>query len=312
MNTERYFYTIIIPHYNIPKLLRRCLSSIPKRDDLQIIVVDDKSSDGNIQRLKALETEYSYVTFIYSETNGGGGKARNLGLEHAVGKYVLFADGDDFFNYCIIDILDEYKNQDWDAVYFNANHIDTETYLSTKRSTTLQRALRMYAKDGSLDAFRFAFGEPWCKLVKREIIEENGIRFDELPIHNDTKFSYLTGFHAQQVKFDNRALYCLADRSGSVSKKPNDEKLIIRMRVFAEKNRFLLDHGVSYYDVLMTSPLWIFLVRGDKDNFRRCFSIAKEYGFSNAFVFRKLARKFCSTISRDIKKSVKCVFHIPR
>jgi glycosyltransferase involved in cell wall biosynthesis len=294
-------YTIIIPHYNIPQLLRRCLASIPKREDLQVIVVDDKSNEENIQKLKRLEHEYCHVEFIYSKINGGGGKARNIGLKYAEGKYVLFADADDFFNYCINDILDEYTKQDWDAVYFNANHIDTETYLNTNRSTTLQQALHMYYKDGSLDPFRYIFGEPWCKMVKRDIIERNYIRFDEIPIHNDTKYSYLTGYFANNVWFDNRALYCLADRLGSVSKELSDEKLAIRTKVFAEKNLFLKEKCIPYFDNLMLSPFSIYLKRRDFNKFRICLGIVKIYGYDKGFIIKKLIKRIIMSKLRCFK-----------
>lgn len=303
-----YQYSIIIPHYNIPHLLKRCLWSIPKRNDTQIIVVDDRSNDDNLKMLMSIEEEYNYVEFIYSADNGGGGKARNIGLQHAKGKYVLFADADDFFNYCIRDILDEYKNESYDVVYFNATPIDTETYLPSKKETGLQQALRMYKKDGNLDAFRYAFGEPWCKLIKRDIIEKNHIKFDEIPVHNDTKFSYLIGYYAQQLKFDNRAIYCWANRSGSVSKKPNEEKYVIRMRVFAEKNRFLIEHGIDYYDKLMIKPLWMFYKQGDWSHFSECVQIAREYGFGRLSILRKLFGFMLLSIKRDVGKKVKlCV-----
>ena len=301
-NIESIVYTIIIPHYNMPKLLRRCLSSIPLRDDLQVIVVDDKSNDENIILLKELECIFSYVSFYYSDVNGGGGRARNIGLSHAEGKYVLFADGDDFFNYCINDILDEYKDSDYDAVFFNVNHIDTETYLATKRGSTLQRAVSMYAKDGNMDAFRYVFGEPWCKMIKREIIDNNEIRFDEIPIHNDTKFSYLVGYYSKKTKFDNRAIYCLADRLHSVSKDLTDEKYAIRVKVFAEKNRFLKDRNIKYFDNFMIRPFWVYAKHCDTENFKRCLVIAGEYGFSKYFVIKKLSSFVIKIILKRVKK----------
>lgn len=288
---SQYKYTIIIPHYNIPRLLRRCLMSIPKREDLQVIVVDDKSTEDNINILKQLEHEFIHVEFLYCSVNGGGGKARNTGLQYAKGEYVLFADSDDFFNYCIHDILEEYKEEKRDIVFFNANHVDTDTYLSTKRSSTLKRAFRLYEKDGNLDAFRYIFGEPWCKLVKRQIIEDNGIKFDELPINNDTKYSYLVGFYAKSVCFDNRALYCLADRSGSVSKDLSTKKLLVRTKVFAEKNRFLKDHKIPYFDYLMIFPFIICIKRKDFKLFRECLAICNEHGFSTSFVIKKLVTR---------------------
>lgn len=73
-------YSIIIPHYNIPDLLRRSLVSIPHREDVQIIVVDDHSSEQVLTELRVIEKDLPYVQFVYSEENKGGGHARNVGL----------------------------------------------------------------------------------------------------------------------------------------------------------------------------------------------------------------------------------------
>lgn len=291
-------YTIIIPHYRIPNLLRRCLWSIPKRDDLQVLVIDDHSGTQTETQLHELERDFPYVSIIYSKENGGGGRARNIGLQHAKGKYVLFADADDFFNYCINDILDEYIETDCDIVFFNAGHIDTDTYLSTKRGTTLQTALEMYDKTGEVSYFKYLFGEPWCKLVRKEMLDKNNITFEEIIVHNDTKFSYMAGFYANKVKFDNRAIYCLADRSGSVSKGLTDEKLLIRTKVFAEKNRFLADHNIPIFDNLMLTSFRTYMKRLDFKHLNDCFAVAEEYGYSKysiltLFVIRKLKYLLC-------------------
>lgn len=297
MVPDNYQFTIIIPHYRIPKLLRRCLWSIPKRDDLQILVVDDHSGEETESQLHELENEFPYVSFIYSKENGGGGRARNIGLQHAQGKYVLFADADDFFNYCINDVLDEYRDTEYDIVFFNAGHIDTDTYLPTKRGTTLQTALKKYDKTGDVSYFKYLFGEPWCKLVRKEIIDRNNITFEELIVHNDTKFSYMAGFYANKAKFDNRAIYCLADRSGSVSKGLTDEKLRIRTEVFAEKNRFLADHHIPIFDNLMLTAFRTYIKRRDFKHLDDSFAIAEKYGYSKfaivkIFIIRKLKYLF--------------------
>jgi glycosyltransferase involved in cell wall biosynthesis len=120
-------YTIIIPHYNIPRLLRRLLRTIPQREDLQVIVVDDCSPKEALDEMAVLQTEFQNVEWYSTGTNGGGGKARNIGLQHAKGKYLIFADADDFFNLCFEETLDAYKDTSYDEVLFVTNSVDTET-----------------------------------------------------------------------------------------------------------------------------------------------------------------------------------------
>ena len=298
MNINQLF-TIIIPHYNIPDLLMRCLESIPVSEDIQVIVVDDNSPDADTYLEKYPELSRQYLELIRAPKNGGAGYARNVGLDHAKGKYVLFADADDFFNDGITDILDEYSNTPYDIVFFNANVVDTDTLLPTNRGTTLRDSIKVYKKHHDVRVFQYLFGEPWCKLVRRDIIMNHHIRFDEIKIHNDTKYSYLVGYYAHHVKFDNRALYSVTNRAGSVSKMLTDENWGIRTRVFAEKNRFLADHGIPFFDKLMITPFFYYLHQRDWKSFNRCLSMAAEYGFSAFFVISKmLYYKFSDFIKR--------------
>lgn len=90
---EEINYSIIIPHKNSTVLLERCLKSIPCRKDVQVIVVDDNSE--NQEELNAVVGGFSQVELILTQ-GGGAGHARNEGLKYIRGKWVLFADADDF------------------------------------------------------------------------------------------------------------------------------------------------------------------------------------------------------------------------
>ena len=90
-------FSVIIPHYNIPKLLQRCLDSIPDIPDIQVIVVDDNSSVEKVDFDNFPGKGRKYTTAIFDKAGGGAGHARNIGLKHAEGKWLVFADSDDFF-----------------------------------------------------------------------------------------------------------------------------------------------------------------------------------------------------------------------
>jgi len=135
-------YSIIIPHKNSAGLLQRCLDSIPQRDDIQIIIIDDNSL--NIKKLRDIEKKYSYVEMIYTKEGRGAGYARNVGLKQIKGKWVLFADADDFYNKNAFSILDNYINSDNDIIYFFANSLDVNTLLPTPREKGLQNIYEKY------------------------------------------------------------------------------------------------------------------------------------------------------------------------
>lgn len=280
-------YSVIIPHHDIPHLLRRCLQTIPCREDVQVIVVDDKSGSRFMPALKQVEDDFPWVTFIYLQEGKGAGHARNVGLEKAVGEYVLFADADDFFMPCLGQVFDDYAECEQDIVFFNANSLDTDTYLAAYRCLHLNGMMKKYGKkpDQAVFEMRYAFGEPWCKMVRREVIEKNNIRFSETIIHNDTRYSYLVGYYGQSFHVDKRAIYCVTDRAGSVSKRVSVERLFVRTAVFAEANKFFRDHGIKRFDSRGLRPLLGFALKIDIPHLKECIRIMESNGMTALAIF---------------------------
>ena len=101
----KYNYSIIIPHKNIPKLLQRCLDSIPQRDDVQVIIVDDNSDPSIVDFEKFPGLKRKNTIVVFDKSSKGAGHARNIGIERSNSKWLIFADADDFFNYCIRECL---------------------------------------------------------------------------------------------------------------------------------------------------------------------------------------------------------------
>ena len=82
-------YSFIIPHKNCPDLLNRCLDSIPVRGDIQVIVVDDNSDADKKPIINRGDVELVLLDAMNSK---GVGHARNVGIEKAFGKWLLFPD----------------------------------------------------------------------------------------------------------------------------------------------------------------------------------------------------------------------------
>lgn len=250
MKNDNIIYSIIIPHHNIPHLLQRCLDSIPDRSDVQIIVVDDNSDEDVVDFDKFPIKSRRNVEFVFLKESKGAGCARNVGLSYAKGQWLIFADADDYFNYCINDVLDEYKENDiYDLVFFNANSVDTNTYQNTHRAEHLNGYIGLYEKNKKkgLNKLRYLFGEPWSKMVRRSLVEKNNIKFDETLIHNDTTFSYLVGHYGKNIHVDKRAIYCITVRQGSVSLTLDNNRRLIRLDVFARASRFMQKNNLNIY-----------------------------------------------------------------
>ena len=188
-------YSIIIPHKNTPELLRRCIKSIPQRDDLEIIIVDDNSSKEIVDFDNFPGLNRKNTTVIFNKEGKGAGNARNIAIPKTNGKYVIFADSDDFFNDCFIDILNDYCNKEFDVVYFNANSVDSNTFEPSNRVDHLHEFFNTYKKDDKEGVlyFKYMFTEPWCKIVKRNIIIDNNILFGKTIVDEDVVFAINIG-----------------------------------------------------------------------------------------------------------------------
>lgn len=286
-------YSVVVPHYNIPHLLRRCLSSIPHREDVQIIVVDDCSCERVQIELKEIETQFPDALFVYSDKNQGGGHARNVGLDHAVGKYLLFLDADDFFHDDINAFLDDYKHEECDIVFFNADSVDLSSYLPTNRADRLRSFVRDYidGKDQNATQLRFLFNGPWCKMVRSGMMKQHHIRFDEVFAIDDVTFSYLVGYYAKEVKVDERIVYCVTYRPNSVTYDESFSRDLTLMEVLARKNRFLIDHHLPVFDEDMLYPIRKKLRSREIKQLKALFDVARSYGFSSVPILFRIVKK---------------------
>ena len=98
--------TVIVPVYNIKDYLPRCVRSITAQTypQLEIILVDDGSTDGTGELCDRLAKEDGRIR-VYHKENGGSSSARNLALAHAAGEYVGFVDSDDYIDPRMYELL---------------------------------------------------------------------------------------------------------------------------------------------------------------------------------------------------------------
>lgn len=242
-----YNYSIVIPHKNIPSLLDRCLASIPMRDDVQVIVVDDNSNVDSCSKLLLLESKYRSVEFIYTTISKGAGAARNIGLSKVKGKWLFFADADDYFSDDLNVLLNKYLDVEFDIVYFNYGSVysDTLKVLDIKSFRHSRFDNLISNRDYLEDYLRYEFGPPWSKLIKRSLIEKYDIKFDESTKHNDTMFSIKIGYYAESICIESMVLYYNTYRADSITNAKIEDKanyvnnilgVALRYKTFIETN----------------------------------------------------------------------------
>lgn len=238
-----YRYSVIIPHYNIPDLLERCLNSIPSRDDIQIIIVDDNSNPDVVDFEKFPGQNRKNITLIFNKDSKGAGHARNLALPHAKGKWLVFADSDDFFSKHAFSNMDKYADGNADLILFKVNSVLSDTLEPTNRDGSMINCFIDGYFNGKYTKERVAFinEAPWAKMVSRELVVSKHIDFEEVRYSNDVMFSTKVTCNASNIIIASDSIYTITLRAGSLSYnlKQDPNNFLTRMEVKVRRNKYL-------------------------------------------------------------------------
>lgn len=279
-------YSIIIPHKNIPRLLQRCLDSIPHRDDTEIIIIDDNSAPDIVDFDHFPGTERDDVKLLINKEDRGQGHVLNVAMRHAKGRWLVFADADDYFNYCIRDLMDDYREDEADVVHFPVSSVDCDTYINASRGDEHVSLVKDFidGKPCSESMLRYYRAGPWSKLIKRDVVQSHHLQFDESRINIEKRFCYMLGYYAKTIKADIRAAYCLTYRPTSVSYTLTDDKILERIRIYAERDRFLIEHNITDLPKYAYNSFVRVMVdldeQGQQDLLSRAFCILDDIGWN--------------------------------
>lgn len=163
--------SVIIPAYNASKFIQRCIKSVTEQDyeNLQIIIVNDGSTDNTLNICKTLAKEDTRIE-LYSKKNSGVANTRNYGLDQVKGDYIMFVDSDDYIAHNMISLLlSKINNAGFimsNTITFDNNDqvIDKSEFKDTKIDV---RTFWNYVYNG----FWVACIVPWNKLYNRKIFE---------------------------------------------------------------------------------------------------------------------------------------------
>ena len=150
--------SVIIPVHNQEELVVRCLDSIPKRDDIEIIVVNDGSTDSTKEVLYEYKRNYPSLKIVSYKNNKGVAVARNKGIERATGEYIVFIDSDD---YVYTDVFNDIVDNDLefvDIVFYNMDNNQGEEYIVDKYRTMNRVGMFKFIKKSYIGDIRFRDG----------------------------------------------------------------------------------------------------------------------------------------------------------
>lgn len=239
--------SIIVPFYNAALYLEECITSILSQtfSEWELILIDDGSTDDSAAISKKWQGKDSRIK-LYCKQNGGVSSARNLGLEHASGKYIMFVDSDDICHPKILEILHYYTSTDAEIVI-----CDCTRFQNTPAFAELEKYIPEFLTN--LDetycsmTLHHTLHPPFAKLYRRNIIERYGLRFPiGLQLGEDVLFNLSFLKHTYSSVYINLPLYYYRDTPASLSKKIQKDYCDIQLKILSEKLNFIKMHNILF------------------------------------------------------------------
>ena len=250
--SKKFNFSVIIPHKNSLNSLNRALNSIPYREDVQIIIVDNSPIKISIK--SDVKTNHKNLLLIYSDPIKGAGHARNIGIKNSNSQWILFLDSDDYFTYNAFDNLEKYIQSNYDLIFFSPISENLKNDQLCTRHIPYVKLINNYLKHND-NSIKYNFSPPWSKLIKRKLIISNDIYFDEINVSNDVIFSMLIGYHANKIKVTDDEIYCITEGDNSLTKIKTIENFRIRFDVVIRKYNFLNSKKLYKYRPYILSRL---------------------------------------------------------
>ena len=228
--TDMVQVSVIIPVFNGEKYLEKCVKSVMAQTlwSIEIICVDDGSSDNALEILKKLQAKDERIRIV-SQPNKGAGAARNNGLRHAGGQYLSFLDADDFFEPDMLErAVEAAEKYNADFVVFNSDqyHMDKDAFVKVPwvlRTKDIPPYMPFTYRQLTDNVFKTFVGWAWDKLYRRDFIMAHDIWFQEQRTTNDMLFVFTALVVAKRIAVVNKVL-AHQRRGGSESLSVTREK----------------------------------------------------------------------------------------
>ena len=295
MNGE-YLISIISPIYNAEKYLHNTIDSIINQtigfENLELILVDDKSTDGTKKIIEEYASKYKNIKPIFQEKNSGfPGVGRNKGLDIATSDYIMFIDADDEYE---IDACERLymtitKNE-CDLVKFKYKQIDSLTKIRPHENNNPLKKTYLKSKDTNYDVGAMV----WDKIFKKSIIDKNNIRFVTNRVGEDVIFCVEYCIHSESVIYlDNYYGYKYFDRNESFSTSDlnwNMDIISLYEYIFniLKKNNLEFDLN-NRFDGYINNSIQCIIQLADNDwnsiskVLNRLYQFEKKIGFNNKY-----------------------------
>ena len=298
--------SVIIAAYNIEDYIERCILSVIKQTlkEIEIIVVNDGSTDNTLERVKKLAQNNKNIRII-NQKNKGLVEARKSGLKIAKGEYILFIDGDDWLE---IDALEKLyinaKENESDIVLYNAffayEHNKKKLDIIKCNKNIINKPLEALFKCEILPAI-------WAKLIKRDYIYNNKIEFaKDISFAEDLAITSSLFMYNPKISIVNEYLYNYYQREDSITNSIDNRVLEIDKAIEFIKSQLIkkniYDKYKLYFEYMIYIHLyeWKFLVYDKFDYIHK--SLYQQYTNRNIDIYNnKYIIERIETYSRGLR-----------
>ena len=244
--------SIIIPVYNVDQYLSKCLDSVIHQTyhNLEIICVNDASSDNSLEILKEYASEDNRIKILNNAHNKGLASSRNIALKAVRGDFVLFVDSDDWIDVDTIEHCVENINRtraDFIAFGLVQYIDDTQEHKNPEHVSREQLTIQQ-----PIDAYMFSkVGvTAWTKFFNRDFLVKHQIVFPDGRLFEDNPFSWICYVCAEKITLLPDCFYHYRKRTGSIttsSKQNNLAKSLDLLEVLQYFYDYLKKHG--YWEI---------------------------------------------------------------
>ncbi len=279
--------SIVVPAWQSEKTIGRCLTSLRRQtyDDIEIIVIDDGSSDSTRDVVLHAADKDSRIQYHYQD-NKGVSAARNMGIEKASGKYLMFLDADDYARRDFVEKLVNTMSREDDcdmAVCSYDRKIHGCLVPVEKLIHSGKRPGKDYLKETLIDPGHHYFGVVWNKIFRTDIICEHNIRFrEDITLGEDFVFSldYLIFADSVFVIDDREVVYCYQQKSSLsriFTKTPDDcrDEMNNRNKIFKVYYKTLEQVGIAQKYIKNMYQYWIMF------EIHQMYGLKHEYDWDN-------------------------------
>ncbi|MBQ2645390.1 glycosyltransferase family 2 protein [bacterium] len=264
--------SVIIPTYNCERFLQESIGSLLKQTftDFEIIVVDNKSTDNTVKKIKDFMTQDSKISLIELEKNYKQGIARNIGVEKAQGEYIMFVDGDDKVSPDFIEkMYNKISTDNADITICRWAPFDNRTgKINYKHGfANFHRLPEKYKTESFTwrdikDEVYSQSNVPWDKIYKKSFLLEKDIKFPGGMFFEDNVFSFDALMKATKITIvDECLIYYRVNRKQAVTARCDETffdyiKTFTKIKENLEKQNLYEEMKYNFINYKVRSLFW--------------------------------------------------------